>query len=47
MSLEEIYPIMFNGDPLHDAISAGILFVCFMAFYSAIFGGLFSLFKYK
>lgn len=45
MNIEEIVSNMLNGEPLHDAIVIGIIFICFYTFYSAIFGGLFSIFK--
>lgn len=45
MSIEEIIPNMLNGDPVHDGIVIGIMFVCFYAFYTAIFSGLFSFFR--
>ena len=45
MNIEEIIPNMLNGEPIHDGIVIGIIFVCFYAFYTAIFSGLFSIFK--
>lgn len=45
MNIEEIATTMLNGDPIHDGIVIGIIFVCFYAFYNAIFSGLFTIFK--
>lgn len=45
MNIEEIATSMLNGDPIHDGIVIGIIFVCFYAFYNAIFSGLFTIFK--
>ena len=45
MNIEEIETSMLNGEPIHDGIVIGILFVCFYAFYNAIFSGLFTIFK--
>lgn len=45
MNLEEIATSMLNGEPIHDGIVLGVIFICFYAFYNAIFGGLFSIFK--
>lgn len=45
MNIEEIVADMLNGEPLHDAIVIGIIFVCFYSFYNAIFSGIFSIFK--
>lgn len=45
MNIEEIVSTMLNGDPVHDGIVIGIIFVCFYAFYTAIFSGVFSIFK--
>lgn len=47
MNIEEIVSNMLNGEPIHDGIVIGIVFICFYAFYNAIFGGMFSLFKSK
>ena len=45
MNIEEIATSMLNGDPIHDGIVIGIIFVCFYAFYNAIFSGLFTIFR--
>lgn len=45
MSIDEILSSMLNGEPLHDAIVIGIMFVCFKTFYDAIFNGMFSIFR--
>ncbi len=47
MNIEEIVSDMLNGDPVHDGLVIGIIFVCFYAFYNAIFSGLFSIFSRK
>ena len=47
MNIEEIVSTMLNGDPVHDGIVIGIIFICFYAFYNAIFSGLFSIFNRK
>lgn len=47
MNIEEIVTDMLNGDPVHDGLVIGIIFVCFYAFYNAIFSGLFSIFNRK
>ena len=47
MNIEEIVADMLNGDPVHDGIVIGIIFICFYAFYNAIFSGLFSIFSRK
>lgn len=45
MNIDDIASNMLNGEPIHDGIVLGIIFVCFYAFYSAIFSGMFSIFK--
>lgn len=45
MNIDEIVSNMLTGEPIHDGIVIGIIFVCFSCFYSAIFGGLFSIFR--
>ena len=45
MNIEEIASSMLTGEPVHDGLVIVIIFVCFYVFYSAIFGGLFSIFK--
>lgn len=47
MNIEEIVTDMLNGEPVHDGLVIGIIFVCFYAFYNAIFSGLFSIFNRK
>lgn len=47
MNIEEIVINMLTGDPVHDGIVIGIIFICFYAFYNAIFSGLFSIFSRK
>lgn len=45
MNIEEIVTNMLNGEPIHDGLVIGIIFICFYVFYSAIFSGVFSIFK--
>lgn len=45
MSIDTIISEMLNGEPIHDAIVIGTIFVCFIEFYRAIFSGLFGIFK--
>ena len=45
MNIEEIVSSMLTGEPVHDGIVIGVIFICFYAFYSAIFSGVFSIFK--
>lgn len=45
MNLEEIVSTMLNGEPLHDSIIIGVIFVVFMEFYYTLFGAVFTLFK--
>lgn len=47
MNIEEIVSNMLTGEPVHDGIVIGIIFICFYAFYNAIFSGLFSIFNRK
>lgn len=47
MNIEEIVSNMLTGEPVHDGIVIGIIFICFYAFYNAIFSGLFSIFSRK
>jgi len=47
MNIEEIVSNMLTGEPIHDGIVIGIIFICFYSFYNAIFGGMFSLFRSK
>lgn len=45
MNIEEIASTMLNGEPVHDGIVIGIIFICFYSFYNAIFSGVFSIFN--
>lgn len=45
MNIEQIASSMLNGEVIHDGIVIGIIFICFIEFYRAIFMGLFSIFK--
>lgn len=45
MNIEEVVSTMLNGEPVHDGLVIGIIFICFYSFYNAIFSGLFSFFK--
>ena len=45
MNIEQIASTMLTGEPVHDGIVIGIIFICFYAFYNAIFGGMFSIFS--
>lgn len=45
MNLEEIVSNMLNGEPLHDSIIIGTIFIVFMSFYGAVFGAMFSIFN--
>lgn len=45
MSIDNILQTMLTGEPIHDAIVIGTIFVCFIEFYRAIFSGLFGIFK--
>lgn len=47
MNIEEVVSNMLSGEPIHDGIVIGIIFVCFYAFYNAVFTGLFSIFSKK
>lgn len=47
MNIEEIVSNMLTGEPVHDGLVIGIIFICFYAFYNAIFSGLFSIFNRK
>jgi len=47
MNIEEVVSNMLTGEPVHDGVVIGIIFICFYTFYSAIFGGLFSIFSKK
>lgn len=45
MNIEEIIGNMLNGEPIHDGIIIAIIFICFITFYNAIFGSMFTLFN--
>ena len=45
MNIEEVVSTMLNGEPIHDGLVIGIIFICFYSFYNAIFSFLFSFFK--
>ena len=45
MNIDTILSTMLNGEPIHDGVIIGIVFVCFMQFYYAVFGAMFSIFK--
>lgn len=45
MDIDTILGNMLNGEPIHDGVIIGIIFVCFIQFYYAIFGAMFSIFK--
>lgn len=45
MEIETILGNMLNGEPIHDGIVIGIIFICFATFYREIFSGIFSIFK--
>lgn len=47
MNIEEIVTNMLNGEPIHDGIVIGIIFLCFYTFYNTMFSGLFSIFSKK
>lgn len=45
MEIETVIGNMLNGEPIHDGIVIGIIFICFATFYKEIFGAIFSIFK--
>lgn len=45
MNIEEIVSTMLNGEPIHDGIVIGTIFICFYTFYSVLFSSVFSIFK--
>lgn len=47
MELDTIINTMLNGEPIHDGIVIGTIFICFYTFYQCIFSGLFSIFSKK
>ena len=44
-NLDIILSSFLNGEPLHDAITIGILFTIFFEFYRTVFSAVFSMFK--
>lgn len=47
MNIEEIVSTMLNGEPIHDGIVIGTIFIVFYTFYSILFASVFSIFKNK
>lgn len=47
MSIDTVISTMLNGEPIHDGLVIGIIFICFITFYECIFGGMFSIFSKK
>lgn len=47
MNIEQIIPNMLNGEPIHDGIVIGIIFICFYTFYNVVFSSIFSIFDRK
>lgn len=45
MNIDQIVNNMLTGEPIHDGIVIGIIFICFYLFYEKIFGAVFSIFK--
>lgn len=45
MNIEEIATNMLNGEPIHDGLVIGIIFICFYTFYQVIFSSIFTIFK--
>ena len=45
MNIDSIISNMLNGEPLHDAIVIGTIFICFYTFYQVIFSAMFSIFN--
>lgn len=45
MNIDEIISTMLNGEPIHDSIVIGIVFVCFITFYNVFFSSVFTLFR--
>lgn len=44
----DLYTIVentLNGNPIHDAIIVGTIFVCFYTFYHVFFSAIFSIFS--
>lgn len=47
MNIDEVLSSMLNGEPIHDGIVIGIIFLCFYTFYNTIFGSIFTIFDRK
>ena len=47
MSIDSVISTMLTGEPIHDGIVIGIIFICFYTFYQCIFGAMFSIFSKK
>ena len=45
MNIDTIISTMLNGEPIHDGIVIGTIFICFITFYNVIFSSLFTLFS--
>ena len=45
MEIDKILGNMLIGEPLHDGIVIGIVFICFATFYKEIFSAIFAIFK--
>lgn len=45
MNIDTIVSTMLNGEPIHDGLVIGTVFICFITFYECIFGGMFSIFR--
>lgn len=45
MNIDTIISTMLNGEPIHDGIVIGVIFICFITFYEVIFNAMFSIFK--
>lgn len=45
MIIDEVISTMLNGEPIHDGIIIGTIFICFYVFYSSVFGAVFNFFK--
>lgn len=47
MSIDNIISTMLNGEIIHDGITIGIIFICFITFYNVVFSSLFTIFNRK
>lgn len=47
MNIEEVITTMLNGEPIHDGIVIGIIFICFYTFYNVVFSSIFTIFDRK